>query len=396
MDANALPMSSLSVEVSSQPLSIALQSLIAQLQEKIGDGQVDEISLSREDGLELIQQLQRASDVVVNPPSDPQLVRAATELKTLKAFIRLGDYAGTIFNDLKTSDHGYLLREHANKLASKLVKAFVDKKSELWNSFALSCANPRPGLPVEQDVALFAIQKYGARNDVCHSEFAQCKVNKDWDALAQHIHNDLAELTDILPDDDVQDRDNWRMVIESYRDQTIEETAPNSGKWYAKQAPQLVESNDRPEATDRRIFDLRKLPKQVREHAFENGREEKDSLPVGTSRVSGRRILVRSDPPPGSKRKVSDLLDLGLPKKSCKTKGMESTRDVSHSQPVEKDSFDVLVADLVKDLHGVADKDTVIQATEARLVNPLTSTSLTSRSRVISTLGRCNRKYSIV
>lgn len=293
---------------------------------------------------------------MANPPPNPQLVRAATEVKTLKALIRLGDYAGAIFNDLKTSDYGYLLGKYANKPAPKLVKARLDK-SELWNSFALSCTNPQSGLPVEQGVTLLAIQKYGARNDACHSESAQCKVDKNWDALAQLIHNDLAELTDILPNDDVQDRDNWRMVIESYSDQTIEETAPNSGKWYAKEAPQPVESNDRPEATDRRIFDLRKLPKQVREHAFEHGREEKDSLLVGTSRVSGRRILVRSDPPRGSKRKASDLLDLGSPKKSCKTKGMESTRDLSHSQPVEKDSFDVLVADLVKDLHGVADRD---------------------------------------
>jgi hypothetical protein len=118
-----------------------------------------------------------------------------------------------------------------------------------------------------------------------------------------------------------------------------------------------VESNGRPEATDRRIFDLRKLPKQVREHAFEHGREEKDSLPIGTSQVSGRRILVRSDPLRTLKRKVSNLLDLGSPKKSSKTKGKESTRDVSHSQPVEKDPFGVLVADLVKDLYGVADKD---------------------------------------
>jgi hypothetical protein len=45
-------------------------------------------------------------------------------------------------------------------------------------------------------------------------------------------------------------------------------------------------------------------------------------------------------------------------------------------------------------LHAV--QGAVIQATEARLVNPLTSTSLTSRSRVISTLGRYNRKCSVV
>jgi hypothetical protein len=280
MDANALSTSSLSVGVFSRPLSVALQSPIAQLQEKIGNGQADKISLSREDGLELIQQLQRASDAVANPPPDSQLVRAATELKTLKALIRLGDYAGAIFNDLKNSDYGYMLGEHANKLAPKLTKARLDKKSELCHSFVLSYLNPRSGLSVEQDDALFAIQKYGARNDVCHSESAQCKVDKDWDALAQFIDNDLA---DILPDDDVQDRDNCRRVIESFRDRSIEGTAPNSCKWDAKEAPQPVESNDRPEATDRRIFDLPKLPKQVREHAFKHGREEKDSLPIGTS-----------------------------------------------------------------------------------------------------------------
>jgi hypothetical protein len=39
--------------------------------------------------------------------------------------------------------------------------------------------------------------------------------------------------------------------------------------------------------------------------------------------------------------------------------------------------------------------DPVIQVTEARLVNTLTSTSLTSRSMVISVLGRYNQKCSV-
>ena len=38
----------------------------------------------------------------------------------------------------------------------------------------------------------------------------------------------------------------------------------------------------------------------------------------------------------------------------------------------------------------------VIQFTEARLVNPLTSTSLTSRARDISALGRYNQKCDVV
>jgi ankyrin repeat protein len=38
----------------------------------------------------------------------------------------------------------------------------------------------------------------------------------------------------------------------------------------------------------------------------------------------------------------------------------------------------------------------VLQVTEARLVNTLTSTSLTSRSRVISALGRYNQKCGVV
>jgi hypothetical protein len=37
----------------------------------------------------------------------------------------------------------------------------------------------------------------------------------------------------------------------------------------------------------------------------------------------------------------------------------------------------------------------VVSVTEARLVNPLTSTSLTSRLRVISALGRYNQRYSV-
>ena len=45
---------------------------------------------------------------------------------------------------------------------------------------------------------------------------------------------------------------------------------------------------------------------------------------------------------------------------------------------------------------GAVKLPAVIQVTEARLVNPLTSTSLTSRARDISALGRYNQKCDVV
>src|ERR1700722_4877032 len=47
-------------------------------------------------------------------------------------------------------------------------------------------------------------------------------------------------------------------------------------------------------------------------------------------------------------------------------------------------------------MEGVSQVCAVIQVTEARLVNTLTSTSLASRSRVISALGRYNQECDIV
>jgi hypothetical protein len=68
---------------------------------------------------------------------------------------------GAIFNDLKNSGYGYLLGEHANKLAPKLAKARCRQESrscETASNFLVRILHL--GLPVEQGVALFAIQKY--------------------------------------------------------------------------------------------------------------------------------------------------------------------------------------------------------------------------------------------
>ena len=46
--------------------------------------------------------------------------------------------------------------------------------------------------------------------------------------------------------------------------------------------------------------------------------------------------------------------------------------------------------------YDVGDVGAVLPVTEARLVNTLASTSLASRSRVISALGTYNQKYGIV
>jgi hypothetical protein len=359
MNAKFLPMGSLSVGLTSQPLPVALQSLIAQLQDRVKDG-ADKFTLSRADGLELIQQLQRASEAVANPP-DPPLVDSAKELKMLKARIRLGGYAAGIANDLKRSNTGASLAKHANKLAPILDAEARKANSAVRTDFRLACRNPASGMPVKAAVGLFAIRQYGRRNDVCHSGILPCKMAEDWAGLSQLIDKDLAELSDFLPDDEISDRDKWVKVIEHYRERTIEEIAPISGIWKEWQPPSPVEEDqDFQEPTDRRIFDLRRFPEQVRQHAFERSKKEEDAhLPAGTSTALGRRTLVRSDPLQSpTKRKASSFPDLGLPRKSRKTEGIESSKDVPPSTKAEQESIDELLAEFVKDLHALADKDT--------------------------------------
>jgi hypothetical protein len=84
---------------------------------------------------------------------------------------------------------------------------------------------------------------------------------------------------------------------------------------------------------------------------------------------------------------------------------MEATIDFAPAIPFPR-SFDVQKR--IQELRGYLDPNnsdyqpeqqhtnTVIQVTKARLVNTLTSTSLTSRSGVISALGRYNQKCDVV
>jgi hypothetical protein len=99
-DAVAILTGALSLEPV-QTLPVALQSWIGKLESRTGSA--DNFSFSQEEGQDLIRLLSTASNAVAESVPAHELVHETKDLHDLKAKIRLGDYAGHLFNDPETS-----------------------------------------------------------------------------------------------------------------------------------------------------------------------------------------------------------------------------------------------------------------------------------------------------
>ena len=134
------------------------------------------------------------------------------ELGTQKAFSRLGDYAGCMYNDLKYAGTG-MLRKTKNAKALREVLEPVSgetdteasKQCKLENQAAaqrglakaamkLSDANLQIALPV----AAASVNFYAAWNTGSHNECSDLVSRSRWSGLATKIDTDLSEISELL------------------------------------------------------------------------------------------------------------------------------------------------------------------------------------------------------
>ncbi|KAJ9218820.1 hypothetical protein DTO169C6_8837 [Paecilomyces variotii] len=74
------------------------------------------------------------------------------------------------------------------------------------------------GLKLDLDMVKTAIFAYKTRNLLCHSETGNSQVAGDLDRLSSLIDRDQLDLPDALPDDDAEQLDTWRKMLDFYRD----------------------------------------------------------------------------------------------------------------------------------------------------------------------------------
>ncbi|KAJ9245197.1 hypothetical protein DTO271D3_8865 [Paecilomyces variotii] len=74
------------------------------------------------------------------------------------------------------------------------------------------------GLKLDLDMVKTAIFAYNTRNLLCHSETGNSQVADDLDRLSSLIDRDQLDLPDALPDDEAEQLDTWRKLLDFYRD----------------------------------------------------------------------------------------------------------------------------------------------------------------------------------
>ena len=328
-----------------QTLPDALQSWIGKLESRAGSA--DKFSLSREEGQDLIRLLSTASEAIAESALTHDLVHEAQDHHDLKAKIRLGDYAGFLFRDLKRYGAlGNELSKQADEISLALRAGDGTVRQALQTS--VSTLSTLGGV-MDFDTAAFAIHAYAARNAACHSEAGHRNVARDWDGLAHQIDEDLSALPGILPDGELQQQDKWTRIIHWFRDRSIEQDEA-SGSW--------TEKSPEPSASDLvrdpTLLDVRNLPLRVRPRAFHRGLFDGSPMPNGSNNAARRSIQARSDPTPSDprKRKADGIPDGEGPRKfRCVVP--ESRK----SNPEKWDEFDRLSLDLSNQSQELAEKD---------------------------------------
>ena len=199
------------------------ESLIELLTGKLG---AENITLPKDKVLEIIQRLSSPEGSEATVSCARELAEVKDELKILKAHVRLGDYAGKIYNDLQHLCWDSKMRLRAEDLAEEL-EADVARGTtgNVTDTFQDALdnipQNLRQSSEMTFDTAKYAVSAYAARNLACHSRSAKLQDEGDWDQLAQLISKDLEELPEYLPDGQIQHRKHWSSIITYFRDSYI-------------------------------------------------------------------------------------------------------------------------------------------------------------------------------
>ncbi|KAH9206376.1 hypothetical protein DL95DRAFT_416592 [Leptodontidium sp. 2 PMI_412] len=226
---------------SSSSTQASTQSLIAIIREKLGSGGLaDTITLSNSEA-RLVLQLLKSIPSTANPPpttpkqgeeqgeeQDKKLGRLGLTLDEWKAYARLGDYAGKIFNNLKHVVISLGLAQPGDSGTWAEAIRLGDNASTPWLrslkiSFEASakCLSEKHGLSIE--ASRLTVDEYAERNHFFHSEAGHLKAARCWASLGSVIAKDLQDLPSFLPPSMIGDAEIYREIIMYYRDRVDEE-----------------------------------------------------------------------------------------------------------------------------------------------------------------------------
>ena len=280
------------------------QSLIELLTGEL-ESAADNITLPKDKVLEIIQHLRAPEESEATEACSRELADVKSELKSVKVHLRLGDYAGKVFNDLRDVCWGSSVRVRADVIARETKQNVADGSSEVQVSPTMQKAFDK--IPQELwrlremtvEKAQYAVCAYDARNSVCHSSAAELRDKGRWDQLAQHISKDLTELAGYLPDDQIQHQTTWRSIITYYRDSY---TRFDEEKQAWEEIPEgELSLRARSKMPIGGPVDWKTLPAELRQVPFDSG--DYGNLGSEASKLRARRIKNRSDPHQDGKRK---------------------------------------------------------------------------------------------
>ncbi|KAL8694407.1 MAG: hypothetical protein Q9224_003574, partial [Gallowayella concinna] len=298
------------------------QALLELLEGKLESG-ADKITLSRDQVLDIVQQLRGPGESKASGgSSDPKLTQVEQDFKRLRAHIRLGDYAGKVYNDLKdTAYRGTRVSINALTLAKGLREEANGRPGKVTETLQKAVVKLPLNLQFQDkmpmEVAKFAIYAYEARNLACHRYLVELKSGDECGELAAEVSRDLKELPDFLPDDQIQHLESWRRIIDYYRDSWMRHD-PKAHTWTWFDTRKKDSGPSEP-------TDVTTLPKDLRQQPFDSGqflalmdpgaddvylgpRRGSEPIPFG-KRKRGEEFLEgeprakvprREDPKPGS------------------------------------------------------------------------------------------------
>ncbi|KAL2065263.1 hypothetical protein VTL71DRAFT_2932 [Oculimacula yallundae] len=209
------------------------QSLIAVIEERLGScGVAGSITLSISEAEFVLQILKSTPSAANLPPTTSNLDEEEEELtlEEWKAYARLGDYCGKIFNDLKYAAKllDIVRPTDCVTLADALDAGETTNdqgKRSLQVSFLKSAAHLQKKHGLSNKVSRLAVQSYAKRNHWFHSKAGHWKASGRLTLLGQEVSTDTQALPSLLPHSMIDDVDSYRKMAEYYRDRALEGAA---------------------------------------------------------------------------------------------------------------------------------------------------------------------------
>lgn len=224
---NALPSPSSPTSecTASNSVDVSIDSWVAELEEKLGHN-ADNITLSGEEGRDLLRLLRTASSSRAVSPEQDELTEAEQYSQQVRFLSCYGAYAGAVFNFLKrqTSLGGYL-DMHASDLAKVLERGELEQDGlrELsaqdratLDTFSHAANDFSREEGINRQTVEYAVKMYGIRNKMFHRQAGGFKSRRDFDTLAKCIKADLKDLASMLPAEHERYRHVWEEILLFY------------------------------------------------------------------------------------------------------------------------------------------------------------------------------------